>query len=261
MDIVSLLRLIAWASWLLVLLVIVLIIVRVSRRQSILVFSIGLVVVILAALVMNVISAGLVNIKVHQRGVLISAWPGSLGVQEQPMEPGLHWIKPGYETVVIYSIARQTYSMTSADQGGDDSVKARTSDDQMVKVDASVIFHVDPEKVNQVHEEWWDRYVDGLIRPTARGVIRETVSQFTLEEVIRADQLEMTDMIFTELGEILEEHGLILDDLILHDISLSEEGANSVEQKQIVEMTLRWMVFGQTCERMGIWSPSKPPAG
>ena len=66
---------------------------------------------------------------------------------------------------------------------GDDSIAARTADGQEVYIDASIIFSLNPSEVLNVHIVWQDRYLDGLIRPTVRGVIRDAVSQFRVNEV------------------------------------------------------------------------------
>ena len=49
-------------------------------------------------------------------------------------------------------------------------------------VDASIIYGVDPGKVVQVHITWQDRYSTDLVRPVARGVIRDAVSQYGVED-------------------------------------------------------------------------------
>jgi regulator of protease activity HflC (stomatin/prohibitin superfamily) len=127
--------------------------------------------------------------------------------------------------------------------GGDDSIPARTSDGQIVYVDASVIYAVDPAQTVKVHIEWQDRYVDGLVRPTARGTIRDAISQFGIEEVYSSKRDEMTSLIEQRLGEKLNENGLLLVDFVLRDISFSEEYAASVEQKQIAEQQAQQAAF------------------
>ena len=54
-------------------------------------------------------------------------------------------------------------------------MSARTSDGQEVKVDASVIYSIDPQKVTQIHIEWQNRYSTDLVRPISRGIIRDTL--------------------------------------------------------------------------------------
>lgn len=117
----------------------------------------------------------------------------------------------------------------------DDSIAARTADGQEIFVDASVIFAVDPDKVVQVHIKWQDRYAQDLVRPLARGIVRDAVSQYGVEEVVSGKRFELVDRIRTTLAEKLEENGLVLVDFVLRNVTFSPEYAASVEQKQIAE--------------------------
>jgi regulator of protease activity HflC (stomatin/prohibitin superfamily) len=126
---------------------------------------------------------------------------------------------------------------------GDDSIAARTADGQEIFVDASVIFAIDPAEVVQVHIDWQDRYPVELVRPQVRGIIRDQVSRYGVEEVVSTRRLEMTDGVRAALAERLTENGLILVDFILRNITFSPEYAASVEQKQIAEQQAQQAAF------------------
>jgi regulator of protease activity HflC (stomatin/prohibitin superfamily) len=197
------------------------------------------------ALIATSVSAGLVFIQPTDRGVVISALDE--GVRQNALQPGLNWVVPFLENVIEYPISRQTYTMSIAPAEGaivgDDSVEARTSDGQIVKVDASVIFSINPEEVVQTHIKWQGAYIDNLIRPVARGVIRDAVSQFGVEEVISSKRFELKSMIEEDLSGSLSEGGLILQDFVLRNIAFSAEYAASVEQKQIAEQQAQQAAF------------------
>ena len=99
------------------------------------------------ALVLSTVSQGLVFIQPEARAVVISALRQT-GIRSQALQPGLRFITPFFEDVVVYPIAKQTYTMSGAAAegqiSGDDSIVARTSDGQEVRIDASVIFSIDP---------------------------------------------------------------------------------------------------------------------
>jgi regulator of protease activity HflC (stomatin/prohibitin superfamily) len=126
---------------------------------------------------------------------------------------------------------------------GDDSVQARTSDGQVVFVDASVIFRIDPDQAVDVHIRWQNNYVDNLIRPQARGVIRDWVSQFGVEGVYSSNREELTLSIEEDLQTRLSDEGLELIDFVMRNITFSPEYAASVEQKQIAEQLAQQAVF------------------
>jgi regulator of protease activity HflC (stomatin/prohibitin superfamily) len=151
----------------------------------------------------------------------------------------LHWILPVVEQAVTYSISNQTYTMsavpTEGQVIGDDSIRARTKDGQEVILDASVIYRIDPDKVVQLHIIWQNNYQEGIVRPETRGIIRDAVSQYGVEEVVSSKRAEMVQFIADHLGTTLAENNLELLDFVLRDIHFSDEYAAAIEQKQIAE--------------------------
>jgi len=118
---------------------------------------------------------------------------------------------------------------------GELTVEARTSDGQRIWVDSSVIYQIEPTVVTTLHREWQHRYQTDLILPQARGIIRNAVSQYRVEEVLSTKRFEMSTQITEELEDVMLENGLTLIDFVLRDITFTEEYAQSIEQKQIAE--------------------------
>lgn len=238
MDVADMLRGLATLSWIGAILAVVLAVVRASQGRPFRGAG-GLVLgALVVAAVLTSVSAGLVFIRPEERGVVLSAF-APLGYREEALQPGLRWVIPFAETVVVYPISRQTYTMSIAPiEGqvqGDDSVASRTADGQEVLIDASIIYAIDPANVIKVHIEWQDRYARDLVRPLARGIIRDAASQYGIEEIVSSKRLELTEGIASALEKRLAESGLILVDFILRNIAFSPEYAASVEQKQIAE--------------------------
>ena len=245
MNVGAVVSAVATIAWIVAIVVIGIAVVRATRGQP---FrgAIGLIIGSIAiALLATVIGASLVFVQPTDRGVVISALDE--GVRPNELQPGLNFVVPFLETVLHYPIERQTYTMSIAPQEGqivgDDSVEARTSDGQVVRVDASVIFALEPSDVVNSHKKWQGRYVDNLIRPQARGIIRDAVSQFGIEEVYSTERFALSALITDALSESLSEGGLILHDFVLRNIAFSPEYAASVEQKQIAEQEAERAVF------------------
>lgn len=237
MDIASAIKAFASLLWLGVLGLIVLAVTRAGRGRPIKQASSIVIGGIALAVVVSILGLGLVFLQPEERGVVISPYANQ-GYRQEIMGPGLHWVIPG-ETVRRYTISNQTYTMSIApDEGaiyGDDSITARTSDGQEIYVDASVIFSVDPARVIDVHIVWQGRFVDELVRPLTRGIIRDAVSQYGVEQVVTSKRAELVGEITESLRAKLEENGIVLREFILRNITFSQEYADSVEQKQIAE--------------------------
>lgn len=238
MNIASMISGISIFFWIAAVAVLVVILVQAWRGKPVK-RGVGIIIgAFLIAFLLTTLSAGLVFINPDQRGVVISALQPD-GYRPNALTPGLHFIVPFAENVVEYPISKQTYTMSIAanegDVSGDDSITARTADGQQVYIDASVIYEIDPEKVVQVHIQWQNRYSDDLVRPLARGVIRDIVSQYNVEQVVTSKRVEMTNAMSSALENQFTENGLIMIDFILRNITFTPEYAASVEQKQIAE--------------------------
>jgi len=238
MQITILISALAGFSWLIVIGFIVLTVLRARQNKPARGAITGIVLALVLAVILNAVSAGLVFIQPQERGVVISA-VAPQGYRPNILQPGLHWVIPYAESVERYSISKETYTMSIAhaegERQGDDSIAARTADGQEVYIDSSIIYALDPVEVLNVHIIWQKRYVDGLVRPTVRGVIRDAVSQFRVNEVYSTERDQLKELIEEDLAAALDENGLILSDFVLRNITFTEEYAASIEQKQIAE--------------------------
>jgi regulator of protease activity HflC (stomatin/prohibitin superfamily) len=246
MNIAVALRGLATIAWVIALATIALAIVRASRGQGFKAATSLIIGAVVLALVLTAVSAGLVFIQPEERGIVISALAPK-GYREMVLQPGLSWVIPFAENVVTYPISRQTYTMSIAPEEGtvqgDDSVASRTSDGQVVLIDASVIFAINPNSVIDVHIFWKDRYDRDLVRPQVRGIIRDEASQYRIDQIISAEREALTQGIRDTLEVKLQENGLILIDFVLRNIQFSDEYAASVEQKQIAEQQAQQAAF------------------
>jgi prohibitin 2 len=238
MNVAQVVRLMASLAWLAAIAVIAISVMRAGRGQPIRKSGTVVLAIVGIAILLTLVAAGLVFIQPEERGVVISALAPK-GYREETLQPGLRWVVPFFETVVLYPISRQTYTMSiAALEGavqGDDSVTARTSDGQELFIDASVIYAIDPNEVIDVHIAWKNRYTDELIRPTSRGIIRNSASQYGVEEIVSTQRDAFQSSMESAMADKLEENGLVLVDFILRNITFSPEYAASVEQKQIAE--------------------------
>ena len=246
MNVAGIFQLFATVAWIAFFGLIVIAIARASRGRSLKGSTTLIIVFLIVAVALTVVGLGVVFINPEERGVVVSALQPT-GYRPQALTPGIHWIIPLLERVERYPVKKQTYTMSIAplegEIKGDDSITARTSDGQEIFIDASILYQIDPDKVIQVRLEWQDRYKDELVRPVARGIIRDVVSQYRVEEVVTSKRSEMTDKITEGLSQTFQENGLTLINFILRNITFSPEYAASVEQKQIAEQQAKQAAF------------------
>lgn len=240
-DIDRLITIVSWIAWLVFSIYILDILIRTVWREGLVsglieLFSFRVLVPFVVTILISLLSLSITFIQPQEVGVVIAATsPG--GVRPQPLRPGLHWIIPFLERTVRYPTYWQTYTMSnSPDEGdklGDDSIRARTSDGQEVRMDCSVIFRVDMEQAVLIHTDWQDRYIEDFVRPVIRGVVRTQVSQFKVNEVNSSARRDLEAALTDYLRGEFENKGLVLDQFLLRDITFTPQYAASVEEKQI----------------------------
>ncbi len=246
MNFASVIQSLAGFAWIILIGLVVAVFLRTSRNQQAKGLTSTILIALVAAILLTTVGAGLVFLQADEYGVVISAFSPN-GYRTEPLGPGLHWIYPFLENVRTYSIARQTYTMSSATAEGqvfgDDSIEARTKDGQQVRIEASVIYAVDPADLINLHITWQNRYEEMVIRPVSRSAIRDAVSQFGIEEIVSSKRAQMELLITDTLKESLTQNSLILSDFLLRDIKFSDEYAAAVEQKQIAEQQAQQAAF------------------
>lgn len=238
MNIADFIKTLAGFAWLGVIGIGVMALLRTSRKQSakgLGTLAIGLVVL---AVLFTLVGAGLVFIEPYETGVVVTIL-ASGGMRAEPLPSGLHWIVPFVERVERYRTSIQTFTMARTASEGETegliTVEARTSDGQRIFVDSSIIYQIEPSVVTTIHKEWQHRYQEDLILPQTRGVIRDAVSQYRVDEVLSTKRFDMADQITENLTKVMADNGLTLIDFVLRDITFTEEYAQSIEQKQIAE--------------------------
>jgi regulator of protease activity HflC (stomatin/prohibitin superfamily) len=225
MNIASVFQGIATIAWIGFIALLAMTFIRSTRGQPTKGLSTFIVILLVAALLLTTVGMGVVFLQ--------------LGYRAKPLGPGLHFIIPFLESVVPYSVARKTYTMSgTTGEGqvqGDDSIEARTKDGQQVYIDASVIYTIDPAQLIDLHIRWQGRYEDNVVRPVVRAAIRDAVSQFGVEEIVSTKRTELEKMISDTIEKGLTDNNLILSDFLLRNIRFSDQYAQAVEQKQIAE--------------------------
>jgi regulator of protease activity HflC (stomatin/prohibitin superfamily) len=184
---------------------------------------------------------GLLMVGPTQSAVVFNTLTGEL---ETPRGPGLHIVIPGIQQTTLYRVSRQEYTMSGhAGEGArsatDDAIAARSIDGQEVFVDVTVIFAIDPVNVNTVHQNWSDAsqgYIEGLIRPQVRTIVRDVVATVAAEEIYSSGretiQSEMKDRAEARLGA----EGFTILDVLVREVNFSADFINAIEQRQVAAL-------------------------
>ena len=190
-------------------------------------------IVIIALFFILIVNSSLVIVKAGERVVVFNKITGGLDGRKEGMTLVIPFVQEYYR----YDVKSQTYTMSSVkDEGsqqGDDAIDALTKDQQKVKLDMSVRYHADPEKMFDLHKLIGKDYVEKVVRPQIRSVVRTLVADYTVTEVSSVKRVEMSNRMADQLKKTFGENFIILDEVLLRNVVFSEDFQKAVEAKQV----------------------------
>ncbi len=167
--------------------------------------------------------------------------------------PGTNILIPGLQKAVRYDTRVLTYTMASTfaegEPKGDDAIETLTKDGQLVKMDLSVRFHIDPTRLADLHREIGPDYTNKVVRPEIRNQIRAAVSAYPVTEVYTEKRSEIQNQTQENLKRKFKASYLILDEVLIRNIRFSPEFEKAIEQKQIAQQEAQRMQYVLEKER------------
>jgi prohibitin 2 len=181
----------------------------------------------------SIIGQGVILVGASERAIVFNTLSGGLNPDE--LGPGTHIIVPIAQQATLYNVSLQEYTMSgTSNEGstiGDDAVEARTQDGQSVEMDVSVIFRIDPTQVERVHVDWQDRYINGFVRPSVRGFVRDITSQFTAEEIYGEAREQLGQNLEQVVSARFQDAGFELNALVIRNVNFSDTFTQAIEEK------------------------------
>lgn len=190
---------------------------------------VGLAVLIFASASVVVVSAG-------ERAVVFDNFRGVL---PEVRSEGMTFVLPFVQKAVRYDVRTQTYNLGTNDanpnsQGNSEAaIEARTKDGQTVQVELSVRFQVNAEQLWKMHKEVGQDYLNKIIIPEVRSVVRTIVAQFDVMEVYSAKRLLIQGQMEKSLAHTFEKYYLRLNEILIRNTVFSEEFQKAIEAKQV----------------------------
>ncbi len=205
--------------------------------------NVGLIVVFLGIALssVKVINAGQVGVQ-----VLFGK------VQDKVLESGMHFINPIME-VDTFNIRTQNYTMSAKENEGqvqgDDAVKVLSSDGLEVTIDLSVLYRVDPAKAPFILQNIGVNYQNNIVRPVTRTSLRNNAVNYQAVDLYSTKREEFQFKINKSITDNFAKNGLIVQQILVRNISLPESVRKSIESKIQAEQDAQKMQFVLQKER------------
>jgi regulator of protease activity HflC (stomatin/prohibitin superfamily) len=162
--------------------------------------------------------------------IVISIQPGELGVLwrwlgggtqiETVYREGMHIILP-FNRMYVYNVRKQQFT---------DTINALTVDGLTVGVRYSVRYYLDKDTLPLLHQRVGPDYVNVVVRPEIRSVMRIVFGQYKPEEIY-ATQKAIQERISTLAKTHLEARFVALDNVPIESITLPVKISDAIEAK------------------------------
>jgi len=167
-------------------------------------------------------------------------------VQNDVLPSGLHFIDP-LLNVEKMDIRTENYTMSSVhDEGsktGDDAIRVLTSDGLEVIIDLTVLYRLLPADAPKIVRETGLNYTDKIVRPLTRTRIRDNAVYYEAVALYSSKRDEFQQRIFSTIETDFKKRGLVLEQLLVRNITLPQMVKNAIEQKITAEQEAQKMQF------------------
>ncbi len=185
--------------------------------------------------------------------------PGYVGVQKlfgkvsnNTLESGLNMINPLVE-VVTFDIRTQNYTMSGVhdegDKAGDDAIRVLSADGLEVIVDLTVLYRVVPTEAPRILKEIGTDYRNTIVRPICRTKIRDNAVYYEAVALYSTKRDEFQARIFKTIESDFKSRGLLLEQLLVRNITLPASVKTTIESKINAEQEAQKMTFVLQKER------------
>ncbi|MGQ0740352.1 MAG: prohibitin family protein [Bacteroidota bacterium] len=167
-------------------------------------------------------------------------------VQNDVLSSGLHFINPFIE-IRRLDIKTQNYTMSGVhDEGkqtGDDAIRVLTADGLEVTIDLTVLYKLLPSEAPRLLRETGEDYTDKIVRPVTRTKIRDNSVYYEAIALYSTKRDEFQQRIFKSIEDDFKKRGLMLEQLLVRNITLPESVKATIEQKINAEQDAQKMQF------------------
>jgi regulator of protease activity HflC (stomatin/prohibitin superfamily) len=184
---------------------------------------------------------------------IVQIEPGEVGVQklfgkvsDNVLESGLN-IKNPLVVVVPFDKRTQNYTMSGATQGGeivgDDAIHVLSADGLEVIIDLTVLYKVIPADAPKILREIGIDYKNVIVRPICRTRIRDNAVYYDAVALYSTKRDEFQDRIFKGIESDFQDRGMLLEQLLVRNITLPASVKTAIESKINAEQEAQKMTF------------------
>ena len=167
-------------------------------------------------------------------------------VQDEVLTSGLNFVNPLMDVKEI-DVRTQNYTMSGVhnegDVAGDDAIRVLTADGLEVVIDLTVLYRVQANQAPKIIKEIGYDFKNVVVRPITRTKIRDNAVYYTAVDLYSVKRDEFQARIFKTIEANLKVRGLVLEQLLVRNITLPVSVKGSIEEKIKAEQDAQKMQY------------------
>lgn len=173
-------------------------------------------------------------------------------IEDDVLSSGLNIVNP-LLTIREVDVKTQNYTMSGVhdegDVSGDDAIRVLTADGLEVIIDLTVLYRLTPTEAPRIMREVGLDYRDKIVRPLTRTKIRDNAVYYEAVSLYSVKRDEFQTRIYKSIEEDFRKRGLVLEQLLVRNITLPQSVKASIESKINAEQEAQKMQFVLQKER------------
>jgi regulator of protease activity HflC (stomatin/prohibitin superfamily) len=186
---------------------------------------------LILAMGIAVVPSGMGGIRVSQTS----------GTRPGTLYPGVHWITPLVDSIVLYDLRDQVLTTSSGKDGmesiAESDTKTKKAADFTVQskeglsigLAITVRYKLDPRRLDFIHSNLPQPVEQQIVPPVVASTFRELAPGYTVRDVFSVRREEIRRLAADQITQKLDKDGIIVKEVMLRDVQLPAEYAKGLE--------------------------------
>ena len=153
------------------------------------------------------------------------------GTKPGALYPGIHFIKPLVERVVLFDTRDRILTTEAAPEPGrkGEVLKVQARDGLAIGLAITVRYRLDPKRLDYIQSNLPQPVEEEIVPPVVASAFREVVPNYTVRDVFAAQREEIRRQAAEQITKKLGVDGILVKEVMVRDLKLPEEYASGLE--------------------------------
>ncbi len=157
--------------------------------------------------------------------------PGERAVIFKPYTIGLDLNNIKSEGLTVIAPWNQVITYKVKEQTREETMDVLDKNSMSINMDITVRFNPVYNKIGTLHQKFGKDYINVLVIPEVRSVVRSVTGRYTAEELFSTKRKEVEDLIKQETSQVLKDNNIELRALLIRSIQLPAQIKAAIESK------------------------------